>query len=630
VGSRVHVEGIVTVEPGLVGADGLFAIGDSSGGIFVRLSTAAEGLTVGRLVEVDGTLAAPYGQLEIRNLGRLVVETDDKEPSATLVGLPDVGEPTEGSLVTIRGTVDSVQTDAGRLTIEIGDGTSVVRVFADPPTGLSSSDVARGDVVLATGIVGQHATATGRLDGYRVWLRRRSDLIVDPPTVAEPPNPSAAPTGKLVYHDLTSSLGTRGAAVDVEAAVTATTGLLDIGNPTIVVDDGTAAVAVILPDATDVPPVGMRVRVTGKVGRWEGGPTVIASQVTAEGELQATAPRPVAGSLDGSVEWQLVRVCGRIDKYTRAGARWRLDMLVDGQQVVVLGEPAAAIAVTKDAVGRLAVVVGIVRRSTSDASAFQLLPRMSLDFRLGPPPAALGAGVAAGSARASGAGDSSAGAGTGSVEIGSLADYVGQSVTVAGLVTDTATSTATIDDGTGEVRIGGPSAVDALAMLEPGDAIEVTGVVGHDDLGLIIEADPASMIDLPGDGLDARASQGAGGGLVVAAPTPTPAASLAAAMAMRRSSPAALLPDGVAILLVPMVLLAAAALALTVLVAVAVVVAPDSAMASTVAKHSAPLCRLRVLTSRLPSAIRARFTVSRQCSGREDDPDCDREDGRES
>ena len=625
VGSRVHVAGIVTVGPGLVGADGLFAIEDSSGGIFVRLSTTAEGLAVGRPIEIDGTLAAPYGQLEIRNLGMLVVGTDDREPSPNLVELSDVGEQTEGSLVTVRGTVDSVETDSGRLTIELGDGTSVVRVLADPPTGLSKSDVVRGDVVVVAGIVGQHATATGRLDGYRVWLRRRSDLAVDPPTVTEPPNPPSAPTEEPVHRDLASALGTRGATVDVEAAVTATTGLLDLGNPTIVVDDGTAAVAVILPDATDAPPVGMRVRITGKVGRWEGGPTVIASQVTAEGELQAIAPRPVAGSLDGSVEWQLVRVCGRIDKYTRAGARWRLDMLVDGHPVVILGAPAAAVDVAKDSVGRLAVVGGSVRRSTSDSSAFQLLPRMSLDFRLGPPPTTLGAGVAAGSARASGAGDSSAGAGDRGVEIGSLADYLGQNVTVAGLVTDTATGTATIDDGTGEVRIGGPSAADALAMLEPGDAIEVTGQVGQDDLGLIIEVNPASVIDMPGDGLDARASQGPGGGLMVAASTPVSAASLAAAIAMRRSSPAALPPDGIAILAVIIVLLAVVALALTVFVAVA----PDSAPASVLARRCGSLRRFRLMTPSQSSAIVARLTLPWRRRGRDDGHGEGREDGRQ-
>ncbi|MGD0248825.1 MAG: hypothetical protein ABSB75_07205, partial [Candidatus Limnocylindrales bacterium] len=337
-------------------------------------------------------------------------------------------------LVTIRGTVASVQTDAGRLTITIGDGASTVRVLADPLTGLSKSDVARGDAVLATGIVGQYASATGRLDGYRLWLRRQADLIVVVPSQTETPEPRPTPTARPVYRDLSTALGTRGASVDVEAVVTATAGLLDLGSPTIVVDDGTAAAAVILPDATEVPGVGMQVRVTGKVGRWQGGPTILATGVVAQGELAAVAARRAVGPLDASLEWQLVRVCGRIDRYVRAGARWRLDMTVGGHGVTVLGEPAAAISVTKSAVGRLAVVVGIVRRSTSDSSAFQLLPRMPLDFRLGPAPGALGTGSAAGSAgvsgTGSGGGDPAAGLDPRTVDIGSLAERVGQTVTV--------------------------------------------------------------------------------------------------------------------------------------------------------------------------------------------------------
>ena len=569
-GARVHVAGVVTVGPGLVGADDLFAIQDSSGGIFVRLSPPEDGLAIGCSVEVEGTLAAPYGQLEIRDTTSLTVGDDDTELSGARAELTDVGEQTEGSLVTIRGAVDSVQTDSGRLTIMVGDGTTAVRVLADPPAGLSKADVAKGDVVLVTGIVGQHATATGRLDGYRVWLRRRADLVIRAPIETEAPDPTSAPTsaptGTPVYGNLSAALGTRGAAVDVEATVTATAGLLDIGNPTVVVDDGTAAVAVILPAAADAPRVGMRVRVTGKIGSWEGGPTVIASQVAAQGILQAIDPRPTAGPLDSSLEWQLVQVCGRIDRFVPAGARWRADMLVDGHTVTVLGEPSVAIALTKSSVGRLAVVVGIVRRSTSDSSVFQLLPRTSLDFRLGPSPEALGATAGLGSAGPSGgspvSSGSAVGAATTSVGIGSLSAYIGRTVTVAGLVTKTASGTATIDDGTGEVRVGGSAAADALAMLEPGDAIEVTGLLEQDEGGLIIKADPLSVVDLPGDRGEATTTPGDLVDLAAGVSAAVTASSTAAAATIQRVSPATAPANGVALLALILVAIGAVAAAL--------------------------------------------------------------------
>ncbi len=507
-GTRVHVAGVVTVGAGLLGTDGLIAMQDSSGGIFVRLATADATLPIGRSIEVEGTLSAPYGQLEIRQLDRLIAGEVDKEPAAARRELDEIGESTEGSLVTIRGTVDSIGTDAGRVTITIGDGVSAIRALADPAAAVSRSDVARGDEVLATGIVGQHATATGRPDGYRIWLRRPTDLVVRDPLLTDTPDPTAGPTAAptagptaTVHHDLASALGTRGAAVDVDAAVTATAGLFDIGGTTIVVDDGTAAVAVILTDEMAVPPVGMLVRVTGKVGRWEGGPTVIATAIAARGELEAVVPATIAGALDATLEWQLVKVCGRIERYTPAGSRWRLDVNVSGNLVAVLGEPDAAIDVASSDAGRLALVVGIVRRSTSDPAVFQLLPRSALDFHMGPAPATsetAASGSVTPQAAVTGAKPAQVGPPAGTVEIGSLVTHIGERVTVAGLVTDTTTTTATVDDGTGSVVIGGAAAAEALSMLEPGDAIEVTGLVLHDDSGLALEADPDSIVALPG------------------------------------------------------------------------------------------------------------------------------------
>jgi uncharacterized protein YdeI (BOF family) len=567
-GTRVRVAGVVTVEPGLVGADDLFAVQDESGGIFVRLPEAVDGLTVGRAVEVAGTLAAPYGQLEVRDVTALALGVEDADPAAAPAGLPDVGEGTEGSLVAISGTVESVQTDSGRLTITIGDGAQSVRLLADPPTGLSGSDVARGDNVLAIGIVGQRATATGRLDGYRVWLRQQTDLEVLVSAETEVPGTAPPSTATSVHHDLASAIGTRGAAVDVEATTTATAGLLDIGSPTIVVDDGTAAVAVVLPEGADVPHVGMRVRVTGKVGSWESGPTVLASQVLAQGDLQAVGASSVAGPLSASLEWRLVQVCGRVDRITRAGSRWRADLTVDGHPVVVLGEPAAAITVTTTAVGRLAEVTGIVRRSTSDSKAFQLLPRTSLDFHLGPAPKAPDSAAvlhqASSSGVAAGSGSTSAGNVPNSIAIESLSAYLGSSVTVAGLVTTTTPDSVTIDDGTGEVRVGGPNAADVVGMLEPGDAIEATGLVRRDDQGLMIEVDPASIISLPGDREDAATTGDSLAGLVAGVPSQTTGASLAAAASTRWASTAASPPDGPTMLAVVLVMLVVVTTALAV------------------------------------------------------------------
>jgi hypothetical protein len=517
----------VTVAPGLVGADNLIAVADSSGGIFVRLSASADGLEIGRSIEVVGVLSAPYGQLEVRELELLALGSQDADPTPVAATLSEIGEGLEGSLVTVGGRVDSVQTDDDRLDLTIGDGQNELRVLADPPSGIFKTDLARGETVTLTGIVGQRATALGREDGYRLWLRRRGDLIVEPdpspsaspsataaPSSARAPSTTATPSPTPVFHDLATGLAVRGRIVDVDATVTASVGIIDWGGPTIVVDDGTAAVAVVLPTGAANPRVGARVQVVGKVGSLHNGRRVVASLVEPLGDVAATKPRQVFGRLGPEHEWQLVEISGRVVRLTRAGLRWRVDLTVDGQEVQVLGEPAAGIAVSGITPGRTAMVTGIVRRSTSDSSTFQLLPRSPADLRLGPAPAeSPGEAVARKTKAAVGTGLPGAAGPPPLVSVEDVVGCDGEDVTVAGLIAEVGDGTAILDDGTGRIRLGGAAAADALSLLEPGDAIEVTGRVSRDADGWLIVVDPESIVALSG------ASSGGNAPSTGAAPT---------------------------------------------------------------------------------------------------------------
>jgi hypothetical protein len=507
---------VVTVAPGLVGADNLFAIADSSAGIFVRLAVPVDGVEVGRSVDIVGVLAAPYGQLEVRELEGLALGATDAAPTPIVATLPEIGEQLEGSLVTLEGTIDSVTLDSGRLVLTLGDKQTELRVLADPPSGISKADVTRGEQVTLTGIVGQRATALGREDGYRLWLRMPSDLravvLTSPSPTATPsttgtPPPTATPTAAAVYHDLATGLAVRGRTVDVEATVTAAAGVIDWGGPTIVVDDGTAAVAVVLPVGVASPRAGAGVHIVGKTGSLHSGPRVVATLVEGLGDSVAVQPRQVSGALGPSVEWRLVSVCGRVQRLTRAGSRWRADLVVDGQIVAVLGEPGADINPAGIVAGRLALATGIVRRSTSDSSVFQLLPRSAADLSLGPIPAASGRSAgptATGLASGSGASGASAVIEAHST-VAEIPGHDGETVTVAGLIVDTGPATATLDDGTGRVRLGGPAASDALSLLEPGDAVEVTGLVSRDADGWLIEVDPDRIVTLAGTASGAAA-----------------------------------------------------------------------------------------------------------------------------
>ncbi len=545
----VHVRGLVTAGQGLVGDDELFTLADDSGAIFVRPSTALDRLEPGRQVELVGSLAAPYGQLEVRSLARLVQGPLGDPPSPTRVELGEIGESTEGSLVTFNGSVESVASESGHLSLTVGDGTTSVRVFADPLSGISRSDVSAGNVVVVSGIVGQRSSATGRLDGYRLWLRSSLDLAVCEPFEPEPtdeapaPEPTSSPSASPSLSPgpaahLGSALGTKGASVDVVAVVTATAGLFEVDGPTIVVDDGTAAAAVVLPEGAPAPSVGAEVRVAGKVGRWETGPIVRASAIQLLGGSQSPQAAQIGAAPAAALEWRLVRVYGRVDKVTRAGVRWRLEVSVNGHSAVVLGEPAAG-PLPGETSGRMITVTGIVRRSTSDSASFQILPRGAGDVRWGPmlatkslasPDSSVAPDVLA--AATDGASSSAR------VPLSDAGSYLGVRITVAGLVTEVAAGEAVIEDGTGRLRIGGTAAAEEIGLLEPGDAAEVVGIVSEDSGGLLLVADPGSVLVLPGQLGDASpaASESLAWNSAVLAVSAAPDADVDAGAAQRARS----------------------------------------------------------------------------------------------
>jgi hypothetical protein len=302
--------------------------------------------------------------------------------------------------------------------------------------------------------------------------------------------------------------------VDVEATVTASVGIVDAGGPTVVVDDGTAAVAVVVPAGAENPRVGARIRVAGKVSSLDGGLRVVAAVVEVLGEGVAPQPLKVTGALTAQHEWRLVQVCGHVERLTKAGSRWRADLSVAGRSVAVLGEPGARIAAAGMAKGRLTVVSGIVRRSTSDSSAFVLVPRAVQDVWFGPMPvaassAALGATAVPSATQPTDPGSAGSGWDAEVVPISAVASREGDTITVSGVVVAATESVAVLDDGTGSVRLGGQIAADALSLLEPGDAVEVAGAVARDGQGMLIVVDPERIVTLVSPDLGAAPSTAA-------------------------------------------------------------------------------------------------------------------------
>jgi len=120
---------------GLVGADNLFAIADSSAGIFVRLAAPVDGVEVGRSVDIVGVLAAPYGQLEVRDWRGSPSERPMRSPPivATLAESGAAG----GLAGDPRGH-DRLGHPGQRAVVLTSETTRPeLRVLADPPSGIS-------------------------------------------------------------------------------------------------------------------------------------------------------------------------------------------------------------------------------------------------------------------------------------------------------------------------------------------------------------------------------------------------------------------------------------------------------------------------------------------------------------
>ena len=347
-GVRAHVRGTITAEVGRVGSS-LVSIQDASGGLAVHLPAGAMPPAPGDVVDVIGDLAAPYGQLEIRPRSATwrIVGGTDVPPPVELAGALD--ESLEGLLVAVEGTVVASPATGGRgdvsMALELAGGTRL-RVQAAGTSGVTASMLVRQSRYRLVGIVGQRASAIGRLDGYRIWLRDAADIVAiqDPapstsPSLSPSPSstasatPSPSPVGPPVVSIVTAILS--GGSAAVEGVVTASPGLLDGAGRAIVIQDDTAAILVRLPSQAPAVRTGHRLRVVGASGRSYGAPRILASVVTDLGLDQGPKPVVLRRQPTAAVEWRLVQVSGQVAAVHRDGRAWNAEVVVGGASVLV-------------------------------------------------------------------------------------------------------------------------------------------------------------------------------------------------------------------------------------------------------------------------------------------------------
>jgi outer membrane biosynthesis protein TonB len=535
VGTTVTVRGVVTAEPGRLGTPSLFAIADATAGIVVKLPSGATSPTRGRLVVATGPLADPYGQTEIRPApGGIAFEGTGSIP--TPIDLPSAGpsEATEARLVRLTGTALATpsKSTSGDITllIETSNGTQV-RVMADGSSGLTTTSFAKGARYRIVGVSGQRASRKGALDGYRVWVRDAQDVTFLASGAAPSPSggtagPSATSGATVV--PISAALRTTDRVIAVEATVTAGASLLDSSGRRIVVQDASGAIEILLPKDVAAPAVGARIRAVGKVGQAYGAPRLRAESVDRQGSGPVPAALRVQGMLTSAHVWRLVAITGRVDSVHKLGERWRAEIAVGSQMVVVVGQPGARIANTALAEGRVAEITGIVRPaypSASDKRA-SILPRSPADVRQSGSAAPSGASVGgaaatdpaqAGDALAAGAQQPTADIDADLIDLESV---LGESVRVGGLVVDLRPDGFTLDDGTATAPVVLTGEASSLVdLVEPSDAVNVTGRVERrpDDSLAVVVDDPAAVV------LASSLDSGAGTG-PAQSPSPTPSA----------------------------------------------------------------------------------------------------------
>jgi hypothetical protein len=516
VGTTVHVRGGVTAEPGRAGLPPLGVIADETGGIFIRFPDGVVPAR-GALLDVTGRLADPYGQLEIRPTpdGVRVLGAATLADPLPIVAA-SLGELVEARLVTLDAVLDAaiVRESGGDLVLRLRDASGAgFSARATRASGLQPDLARRGDRVRLVGIVGQRASARGKVDGYRLWLRDPADLARSP-GVTPSPTPSPGTTPRPGASDpptvtITAALRLGSGSVTVEGTVSVLSTLLDATGRRSLVQDATAAVEFLVPRDVPAPRPGDRVRVVGTLGRAYGAPRITATKLVILGRAPEPVPLAVRGALSAALEWELVSIEGIVSDQRRLGDRWRAEIAVGGGSIPVAGLPGAGIPASVLVEGSRVRVVGIVRRPNPASSDkhFVVVPRSPADIRLlaraapsavskGTRSDASRAGTSAASAAFDRGGSDDATAPV-SADAAGLAGLAGRSVRVGGLVVTVDAAGFVLDDGTGSFRVDlGGDARTLLPLLGAGDAIGASGIVSTGTPPIVRVTDPAGLARL--------------------------------------------------------------------------------------------------------------------------------------
>ncbi len=347
VGSRVTVTGTVTVQPGRILGDRTLAIQDDSAGIAVRLPIAypQDELPRGAILQVSGTLADPYGNLELRpdESADMAVIGSGGLPEPIRLDSSGIGEPREGSLAQLTATLlDIDRSSTGAISLTVSDERGEARVYAFAPIALDPLSFERGQRLRVSGIVGQRASRSGAADGHRLWPRSEADVVV----IDDDPEPTPPPGGGGPDDDPDDSApprvairnATPGRTVTIVGVVTSKAGFIDSEGRRVTVQDRSGAILVRYPADTRPANVGQLIRATGEVDTWYDAlqlEALTAPRLKGHARIAPTTLRRPPSAAD---EWRLVSVTVRITDIERDGDTWRAEAeLAAGGTLPIVG-----------------------------------------------------------------------------------------------------------------------------------------------------------------------------------------------------------------------------------------------------------------------------------------------------
>ena len=530
IGTTVVVTGVVTAEAGRLGSAALIAIQDRTAGMVVHLPNGVAAPSRGATVEVRGRLADPYGQIEIRPTSADIrLLGTSPLPLAAIVDSTSLGESSEGRLVATTGVLQARPSRAtsGDLSLELRGPAGPIKVVADSSSGLTQGSFVVGATYEVSGVAGQRASHKGAADGYRIWLRDPGDVRRQASPIATQ-RPSSSPASSTAPQSTTSIAAVIRAGKGtwtVEGIVTIAPDLLDASGRRIVIEDRTAGLEILVATDASVPSVGSRIRVVGAIGRAWDAPRLKATRIDVLGTGQRPVPVAIGRPPTAALEWRLARVAGTVAELHKLGDRWRAELAIGSQRVVVSGLAGARIPVTTLAVGRRVTVVGLVRRPYPGATdrRWSVVPRNQADLMVS---GGSGGDTGSGGGAIKHAGPSPHVAGQAGavaaldIDLVGLGQHLGRSVRVGGLVASIVGDGFMLDDGTavGRIRLAG-SAAEYVALLEPGDAVNATGRVAADGAGHVLVVDDAGGLVRAGD-----PDEGGGAAATVSEPGPPAAA----------------------------------------------------------------------------------------------------------